>query len=114
MGLFRKHRVRLFGRSGGVDLLQLRKSEGRFLGIGTGVACIKVAKLRLTALKLCDDQAHLQAPVTHMDVADGVIAEELVKPLQCFANDGRPQVTDVQGLCHIGTAVVYHDGLAVS
>ena len=47
-----------------------------------------------------------------MDITDGVIAEELVKPLQGFTDDGRTQVTDVQRLCHIGSAVVNHDGLA--
>ena len=114
VGLFGKHGVCLFGRCGGVDLLQFRKSEGRLLRVRAGVAGIEIAKLRLTELKLRDDKAHLQTPVTHMDVTDGVVAEEFVKPLQGLADDGRPQVTDVQRLCHISSTVVYHDGLAIS
>ena len=52
------------------------------------------------------------APVAQMNVADGIVAEELVQPLDALANDGRAQVADVQGLCHVGSAVVHNDGLA--
>ena len=50
MGLFCEHGIGLLGRSGGVDLLQLGKGEGRGFGVRTGVISIEVAKLRLTAL----------------------------------------------------------------
>lgn len=35
-----------------------------------------------------------------------------MQSLQAFANDSRAQVADVQGLGHVGTAVVHHHGLA--
>ncbi len=53
-------------------------------------------------------------PVAKVDVTDGVVAEVLVQPLQALADDGGAQVADVQGLCHIGPAVVHHDGLALA
>ena len=62
-------------------------------------------------MQLRDDQTHLQAPVPQMHVADGVVAEEGIQPLHGFADDGGAQVADVQGLCHVGAAVVHHNGL---
>ena len=46
-----------------------------------------------------------------MHVADGVVAEEGIQPLHGFADDGGAQMTDVQGLRHVGAAVVHHNGL---
>ena len=48
-----------------------------------------------------------------MHVTDGVVAQILVEPLQALADDGGPQVADVQGLCHVGSAVVHHNGFAL-
>ena len=99
---------------GGVDLLQIGDGEGSNLGVLPGEAFVKIGQLRLPLLKLGDDETHLQSPVAQVHIADGVVAQELVQPLQGFADDGRPQVADVQGLCHIGSAVVHHDGLALT
>ena len=99
------------GGSCRIDGLQLRHGKGRFLGIGTGEAAVKIAQLRLPVLKSCDDEAHLQPPVAQMHVPDGVIAEKLVNPLHALADDGRTQVANVQRLGHIGAAVIHHNGL---
>ena len=47
-----------------------------------------------------------------MHIADGVVAQVLIEPLQTLADDGGAQVADVQRLGHIGAAVVHHNGLA--
>ena len=114
MCLMGEFRVFLLGRSGGVDLLQLGQSEGSGLGIFAGEVGIEIGQLRLTLLQLRNDQTDLQTPVAQMDVTDGVVAQELVQPLQCLADDGRTQMANVQGLGNVGAAVVHHDGLALA
>ena len=47
-----------------------------------------------------------------MNVADGIVAEKGVQPLHGFTDDGGAQMADVQGLRHVGAAVVHHNGLA--
>ena len=97
----------------GVDFFQLRNGEGSFCRILAGESGIKVGQFRLTLADFLDDQAHLQAPVTHVDVANDIVAEVAVDALQAFADDGRTQMADVQGFCHIGTAVVHHHGFCI-
>ena len=62
------------GGGGGVDFLQLRQGKGRLRGVGAGKGFVKIRKLRLPAVKLGDDQAHLQAPVAQVDIPDGPVA----------------------------------------
>ena len=45
-----------------------------------------------------------------MGVAHGLVAEEVLDPLDALADDGRAQMADVQGLGHVGAAVVHHHG----
>ena len=112
VGLFCKDRVGLFGGCGGIDLLQIRQGKGSICGIFPGVIFVKIGQFRLTLLQFCDDQTHLQTPVAQVNVTDGLEAKEFVQPLQGLTDNGRPEVTDVQRLCHIGSAVVHHNGLA--
>ena len=115
MGFFSKLFVYLlFRRSGGVNFLQLGNGEGRLFRIFSGKVGIEIRQLRLACMKLRNDQTHLQAPVAQMNVANGIVAKEFVQPLQALADDGGAQMTDVQGLGNVGTAVVHHDGLACS
>ena len=104
----------LLGGSGGVDLLQLGNGEGRLGGVFAGVVRVKVAQVGLALLQLGDNQTHLQAPVPQVNVTDGIVAKEPVQPLDALADDGRAQVADVQGLCHVGPAVVHHHGFALA
>ena len=62
-------------------------------------------------LHLRDNEAHLQAPVAEVDVADDVVAEEPVDALDGLSDDGASQVSDVQGLGDVRPAVVNDDGL---
>ena len=112
VGLLGKGFILFFpGGGGGVDLLQLGNGEGGLLRVFPGVIRVEVGKLRLPPLQFRDDQAHLQTPVAQVNVADGIIAEEFVQPFQALADDGGAQMTDVQGLGHIGSAVIHHNGL---
>ena len=100
------------GGGGGVKLLQVRQGEGRLGRVFSRKVRVEIGKVRLTVPQFRDDQTHLQAPVAQMHVADGVVAEEGVQPLHGFADDGGAQMTDVQGLRHVGAAVVHHNRLA--
>ena len=100
------------GGGGGVKLLQVRQGEGRLGRVLSRKVRVEIGKVRLTVLQLRDNEAHLQTPVPQMHVADGVVAEEGIQPLHGFADDGGAQMTDVQGLRHVGAAVVYHNRLA--
>ena len=98
---------------GRVDALELRDRERRFGGILAGKVRVKVGKTRLFILQLRHDEAHLQSPVAQVDIADHMVAEEAVDPLERFADDGAAQMADVQGLCHVRPAVVQHDRAGV-
>ena len=67
---------------GRVDALELRDRERRFGGILAGKVRVKVGKTRLFILQLRHDEAHLQAPVAQMDIADHMIAEKPVNTLE--------------------------------
>ena len=113
MGALGKGFVHLFpGGGGGVKLLQIRQGEGRLGRIFSRKVRVEIGKVRLTVPQLRDNEAHLQAPVAQMHVADGIVSEEGVQPLHGFADDGGAQMTDVQGLRHVGAAVVHHNRLA--
>ena len=78
-----------------IDLLQLGNGE-----VGAETSPV---------LQLCDDESHLQTPVAEMCVTDHLIAHLPGQTLHALADDRRPQVSHVEGLRHIGTAVVDDD-----
>ena len=97
----------------GIDLFQLRDRERRFLRIFTGEVRVEVGELRMTVAHLFDDEAHLQAPVAEVDVADDAVAEVAVDALDGLADDGAAQMADVERLGHVRAAVVEDDGARV-
>ena len=97
----------------GVDLFQVGDGEGGFLRVAVGDVGVKIGQVGLAAFQLHDDEADLQAPVPQMGVADDVVTHEPGDALDCLTDDGRAQVAYVQGLCHVGAAVVHHDGQGV-
>ena len=99
------------GAGRGINFLQLADGEGRLLWVLPGVALVKIDQLRLAVPKFLDDQAHLQAPVAQMHVADHVVAQEIAQALDALADHGRAQMAHVQRLGHIGPTVVHDDGL---
>ena len=95
----------------GVDFFQLRDRKGRFFGILARIIGVKVAKLGALRLHLRNDQTHLQTPVAEMNVADDMVSEEAIDALDGFSDDGAAQVSDMQRLCHVRSAIV-HDNRA--
>ena len=114
MGLFGKHGILLLAGGSGIDLFQIGQSERRFNGVFAGEIGVKIGEVGLALLQLCNDQTHLQTPVTQMDVTDGLIAHKGMKPLQSLTDDSRTQVTNVQRLGDVCSAVVHHNGLSLA
>ena len=110
VGLRRELRVLLGAlRRGRIDLLQLADGEGRLRRVLTGKVRIEVGKVRLPEPELLDDQAHLETPVPEMDVAGHLVPEERAHALQGLADDGAAEMSHVEGLRHVGAAVVHND-----
>ena len=101
------------GGGGGVDLFQLTDGERRLGGIFAVKIGVEVGKLRLRFPDALDDQTHLQTPVTQMHVTNDVIAEVTLDALDGLADDGRTDVTHMQGFCHVGSAVVNDHGFGL-
>ena len=114
-GLFLVSRI-LFGLAARrrIDFLQFGDCEGSLLGIVPRIALVKIGQLRLSFLKLCDDQSHLQAPVPQMDISDNFIPRKTGDSLNAFPDDGRTQMPHMQGLRHIRSAIIHDDGLFFS
>ena len=93
----------------GIDLLQLGDSKGSFLRIVSAVIGIKIRKIRLTVLELGNDKAHLQAPVAQMDIADDLFPVIAADPFDGFTDNCGTQVSYMQGLGHVGAAVIQDD-----
>ena len=102
LALFRRRRV---------DLLEVAHRERRFRGVRSREGIVKIRQLRMAVADLGDDKAHLQAPVTQMNVAGDLIAAVPADPLQSIADDGRAQVSDVERFCDVRSAVVEDDFL---
>ena len=105
----------LLGVSAGcrVDLFQLGDGKRRLFRVFPFICLIEINQLRLSLVQLGDDQAHLQPPVAQMHIADHRMAHITPYPLDTLADDGRTQMSHMQRLCHIGTAIVDHDGLGM-
>ena len=46
-----------------------------------------------------------------MDVTDDLMAHETAHPLDGLADDSRPEMSHMEGLCHVGPAVIHNYGL---
>ena len=101
----------LFGApaGSGIDLLQFRDGKRRFRGILSGKSGVKIAQIRLSFGNFRDDKAHLQPPVAEVNVSDDVLAVIARDALYSFADDGAAEVSHMERLGHIGSAVVQDD-----
>ena len=96
-----------------VNFFQLGDGKRRLFRVFSFICLIKINQLRFSLVQLGDDQAHLQAPVAQMHVADHRMAHITAHPLDALADDGRTQMSHMQRFCHVGAAVVDHDGLGM-
>ena len=102
--------VRLRLRAGcRVDLLQFTDGKRSLLRIFSGIGLIKIGQFRLSVTKLLNDQSHLKSPVSQMNVTDHLMPQETSHPLDTLANDGGTEMSHMQRLCHVGSAVIYDD-----
>ena len=96
-----------------IDLLQLGNGKGCLGRVLTCVIFIKIYQIRLALLQLCNNQSHLQTPVTQMDIAGHVVAHEASQTLHALTDDGRAEMSHMQRLRHVGSTVVNDNGLRI-
>ena len=93
-------------RDGVVDAdVEIHQSVHAALFNGLAVAPLLVGHHHLT---------ELGTPVAEVVDTHALVARELVKHFQSVTDDGRTQVTDVEGLGQIGRAVVQHHRLSLA
>ena len=102
------------GAGGGIDVLQLSDGKRRLCGIRSPVILIKIGQIRLSVPQLLDNEPHLQAPVPQMHVPNHVIAQKTPHALNALPDDGGAQMAHMEGFCHIGSAVVHDNRLALA
>ena len=96
----------------GVHFVQFFNGNGRngfLFGVKIGG---KAGPIRVALLQFGDDESHLQAPVSQVNISDGVRSCGFGDPLDRFSDDRRAKMSDVQGLGHIGSSVVHQHGLS--
>ncbi len=74
---------------------------------------VEIEQVGLADLQLRDEHAHLQAPIAHMHVADGLVADELEDAADGIADDGGAQMADMHRLGDVGSAVIQHHDLGL-
>ena len=63
----------------------------------------------------CNDQlTELRTPVTEVIDTDAIVACVFVKKLQGVTDNGRTEMSDMEGLCNVGGRIVKNDGLALT
>ena len=92
-----------------IDLLQLAYGKRRLRRILPAKSFIKIRQVRLTLLKFSDDQSHLVAPVAQMDISQYLMSHLPCKPFDPFADDRRAQMSHMERLRHVRSAVVNND-----
>ena len=94
-----------------INLFKLPDGKRGLLRILSLVRLIKIREIRLTLLKLRNDQSHLISPIAEMNIPDHLISFIAQDPFYTLPDDRRTQMTYMQRFCNIRTAVVDHDRL---
>ncbi len=92
-----------------IDFLQFGYGKGSFLGIVSLIVFIKIRQIRLTFLQFHDDQAHLQAPVTKVNITDHLMSGKTSHSLYTLSDDSCTQVAYMKRLCYIRSAIINDD-----
>ena len=95
----------------GINVLKLGNRKRRFLGIFPLIIVLKIHKFRFAHFQLCDNQPHLQSPISQVHVADHRVTHKPANPLDALPDNGRTQMPYMQRLCHIRSAVINHNFL---
>ena len=94
-----------------INLLKLTDSKRCLCRIFTCIAVIKIYKLRLSVLQLCNDQSHLKSPVTKMNITNHLMSYETADSLNTFTNNCRTEMTYMKRFGNVRSAVIDYDGL---
>ncbi len=114
MGFFGESSIHLApSGSSRINFLQLPKGKGRLLWVRTCITFVKIREFRLLLLQARNDQTHLQSPVSQVHVANHTVTKELINALYTFTNDSGAQMTDMQRLRHIRSAIVDDNGFCL-
>ena len=97
----------------GVNLFQFSDGKWRFFRIFSLEILLEIRKLRLTFLQLCNDQSHLIAPVSQVDIPQNLMAHFSCDPFDTLPDNGRAEMPYMERLCHIGSAVIHQDHLRI-
>ena len=92
-----------------VDFFQLADRKWRLFRIFSGITLIKINQIRFSLTQLCDDQSHLQPPVSKMYIPDHLMAHKTSETFDALTDDRRTQMSDMQRFCHVWSAVVQDD-----
>ena len=103
-------RVAFFSLAGlGIQLLQVTDGHRGLFGIQPRIAGVEIGQVGLAVPETLDDETHLQPPVAQVHVADHIVAQKTADPHDALADDGGPEMADVERLGHVGAPVVYED-----
>ena len=62
-------------------------------------------------MQFCDDQTHLQSPVSQMNITDNFMSQISSHSLDTLTDDCRTQMSDMQWFCNVWSTVVKNHGL---
>ncbi len=104
----------LLGSAAGIriNLLQISHRKRCLRRILAGVFRVKIRKLRPAMLQLGNDKAHLQPPVSQVNISHSRVSVVADHALDGLADDRRAKMTDMQRLGHIRSAIVEHHHFA--
>ena len=62
-------------------------------------------------MKFCDDQSHLQTPVSQMYITNHIMTDITAHTLYTLTDNSGTKMSHMQWFCHIGSAVIHDDRL---
>ena len=94
-----------------IDFLQFADGKRCFLRIFSFVSIVKINQFRLAVFQFCNDQPHLQSPVSKMYITDHFVSDKTSDTFDTLPNDRRTKMTYMKWFCNIRSAVVDNDRL---
>ena len=89
-----------------IHLGQIVERDRRLVGVRAGEGRVEVGKVGLAAFQFDDQLADRHTPVTHVNVADNLVACNAEEPLEALTNDRGAEMPYMHRLRHVRTAVV--------
>ena len=96
-----------------INLFEFRNIKRCFLRVFTRVVRIKIYQVRLSHLKLRDDQSDRGPPVAEVCITDYLMSCIPKYSFYCLTDNRRSHMPHMKRFCNIGSAVVHHNRLRV-